>query len=193
MKFSLWPVLSSALALFLSACSNTGNVASGDHPTGTGPFDSNGNYREEWADDPSKWRRPGRAASSESYDTPVIAKKEQPPADSLPLASSTSARSKSESGSLKSIPERPTKVAVSKSQDIERSEKRSAATSKPKPTVAKTKPKPKASSLRYTVKKGDTLSTIASRNGTTVSAIKSANRISGSMIRDGQKLIIPKR
>jgi peptidoglycan endopeptidase LytF len=43
------------------------------------------------------------------------------------------------------------------------------------------------------VKKGDTLSTIASRNGTTVSAIKSANRISGTMIRDGQKLIIPKR
>jgi len=192
MKFSLWPVLSSVLALFLSACSNTSNVASGDHPTGTGPFDSNGNYREEWADDPSKWRRPGRAVSSE---TPLVAKNEQPPADSMPLASSTPARSKSESGSLKSIPERPTKVAVSKSQELEHSKKTSISSSKPKPSVerANSKTKPKASSSRYTVKKGDTLSTIASRNGTTVSAIKSANRISGSMIRDGQKLIIPKR
>lgn len=179
MKFSLWPVLSGALALFLSACSNTGNVASGDHPTGTGPFDANGNYREEWADDPSKWRRPGRAASSESDETPVIAKNEQPPADSMPLASSTA----------KPIPEQPTKVAVSKSEN------RNASSSQPKPSVAKakTKAKPKASASRYTVRKGDTLSTIASRNGTSVSAIKNANRISGTMIRDGQKLIIPKR
>jgi LysM repeat protein len=43
------------------------------------------------------------------------------------------------------------------------------------------------------VKKGDTLSGIASRHGTSVSAIKSANRISGTLIRDGQKLVIPKR
>ena len=179
MKFSLWPVLSGVLALFLSACSNTGNVTSGDHPTGTGPFDANGNYREEWADDPSKWRRPGRATSSESDETPVIAKNEQPPADSMPLASST----------VKPIPEQPTKVAVSKSEN------RNASSSQPKPTVAKakTKAKPKASASRYTVRKGDTLSTIASRNGTSVSAIKNANRISGTMIRDGQKLIIPKR
>lgn len=183
MKFPFWPILSGSLALFLSACSNTGSVASGEHPTGTGPFDANGNYREEWADDPSKWRRPGRAASSDSDETQVIAKNDQPPADSVPIAS----------GSIKPISEQPAKVSVSKSQDTEGSEKRNAATSKPKPSVAKTKPKAKASSSRYTVKKGDTLSAIASRNGTTVSAIKSANRISGTMIRDGQKLIIPKR
>lgn len=187
MKFSLWPLLTGALALLLSACSNTGDVASGDHPIGTGPFDSAGNYREEWADDPSKWRRPGRAASSSSDDTPVIAKNEQPPADSMPLASSAPARPKPETRSVK--------VAVSKSETSEQKKKSSATTSKPKPSVAKAKPKsqPKATSSRYTVKKGDTLSTIASRNGTTVSAIKSANRITGTMIRDGQKLIIPKR
>ena len=184
MKFSLWPLLPGALALLLSACSNTGDVASGDHPTGTGPFDSAGNYREEWADDPSKWRRPGRASSS-SDDTPVITKNEQPPADSTPLASSAPARPKPETRSVK--------VPVSKPETSEQTKKSSATTSKPKPSVAKAKPKPKVTSSRYTVKKGDTLSTIASRNGTTVSAIKSANRISGTMIRDGQKLIIPKR
>jgi peptidoglycan endopeptidase LytF len=125
----------------------------------------------------------------------VIAKNEQPPADSTPLASSAPARSKPETGTIKSIPEKPTKVAVSKSQESVRSENTRAKADKPKPSVAKTKPKakPKATSSRYTVKKGDTLSTIASRNGTTVSAIKSANRISGSMIRDGQTLVIPKR
>lgn len=193
MKFSLWPILPGALALCLSACSNTGGVASGDHPTGTGPFDSAGNYREEWADDPSKWRRPGRAASSSSDDAPAIAKNEQPPANSTPLASS--APSKPETGTIKSIPEKPTKIAVSKPQESARSEKTRANADKPKPSVAKTSPKakPKATSSRYTVKKGDTLSVIASRNGTTVSAIKSANSISGTMIRDGQKLIIPKR
>jgi LysM repeat protein len=195
MKFSLWPILPGALALFLSACSNTGGVASGDHPTGTGPFDSAGNYREEWADDPSKWRRPGRAASSSSDDAPVIAKNEQPPADSTPLASSAPAPSKPKTSTIKPIPEKPTKVAVSKPQESARAEKNRAKADKPKPSVAKTKPKakPKAASSRYTVKKGDTLSAIASRNGTTVSAIKSANRISGTMIRNGQTLVIPKR
>lgn len=180
MKFSLWPLLGGALALFLSACSNVGDVASSDHPTGTGPFDANGNYREEWADDPSKWRRPGRPAASDSDNLPVIAKNEQPPANSTPLASSSSSRTKPET--------KPLKVAVSKSAQPERA-KTIAAAPKPKPSVAK----PKPTSIRYTVKKGDTLSGIASRHGTSVSAIKSANRISGTLIRDGQKLVIPKR
>lgn len=185
MKFSLWPILPGALALLLSACSNTGDLASSDHPTGTGPFDSAGNYREEWADDPSKWRRPGRTASSDSDDTPVIAKNEQPPADSTPLASSAAARSKAETKSIK--------VAVSKSQESELAKKSSQTRETSTSSAAKAKPKPKAASSRYKVQKGDTLSTIASRNGTTVSAIKNANRISGTMIRDGQTLIIPKR
>jgi LysM repeat protein len=195
MKFSLWHVLSSALALFLVACSNTGNIASGDHPSGTGPFDSAGNYREDWADDPSKWRRPGRASSSESDETPIIAKNEQPPADSTPISSSPPTRSKPDTKSTKSIPDKSVKVAVSKSQESERSKKTDASDEKPKSSVAKTKPKakPKAASKRYTVKKGDTLSAIASRTGSSVSAIKSANGISGSMIRDGQSLVIPKR
>ena len=183
MKLSLWHILSCTLALFMVACSNMGDVASSDHPTGTGPFDANGNYREEWADDPSKWRRPGQASSD---DAAVVAKNEQPPADSTPLASSAPTRSKPETKSVK--------VAVSKTQEPERAKKTSPASETPKPSVViKTKPKPKAASTRYTVKKGDTLSGIASRHGTSVSAIKSANRISGTMIRDGQKLVIPKR
>lgn len=40
-----------ALALSVIGCGGY----SGTHPTGTGPFDSRGNYIESWADNPSKW------------------------------------------------------------------------------------------------------------------------------------------
>lgn len=43
----------------------------------------------------------------------------------------------------------------------------------------------------YTVRSGDSLSAIASRHGTTVSKLKSANRLTGNSIRSGQKLVIP--
>lgn len=43
----------------------------------------------------------------------------------------------------------------------------------------------------YIVKKGDTLSHIAARNGTTVSTLKQTNSLSGEMVRIGQKLQIP--
>jgi len=43
----------------------------------------------------------------------------------------------------------------------------------------------------YTVQKGDTLSGIASREGTTVSALRAVNNLSGDIIRIGQTLIIP--
>lgn len=106
---------------------------------GIGPFDSRGNYREDWADDPSKWRRP-----------------KNPP----PVASNTGSSSSSSSSS----------------------------TSRPAP-----KPKPKPQVTRHTVKRGDTLSHIARRYGSSVSAIRRANGISGSLIFPGQKLIVPRR
>lgn len=52
-----------------------------------------------------------------------------------------------------------------------------------KPTVSKKK--------KYTVKSGDTLSTIARKNHTTVAKIKQANHLKGDMIRTGQVLVIP--
>lgn len=51
---------------------------------------------------------------------------------------------------------------------------------------------PAASGGSYTVRAGDTLSAIAKANGTTVSALQSANSISNAnLIRVGQKLTIP--
>jgi LysM repeat protein len=43
----------------------------------------------------------------------------------------------------------------------------------------------------YTVQSGDTLSKIASKNGTTVAAIKSLNKLSATTLRAGQKLNLP--
>ena len=58
--------------------------------------------------------------------------------------------------------------------------------SKPKSPA---KPKPKGRS--YTVKKGDTLSAIASRNSTTVAKIKAANGMSSDFLSIGKVLRIP--
>jgi LysM repeat protein len=57
----------------------------------------------------------------------------------------------------------------------------------------RSKVKSKPTSTRYTVKKGDSLSAVASRTGTSVTALKKANGISGSTIRPGQSLRIPKK
>ncbi|MCB1069778.1 MAG: LysM peptidoglycan-binding domain-containing protein [Verrucomicrobia bacterium] len=43
----------------------------------------------------------------------------------------------------------------------------------------------------YTVKPGDTLTKIASSQGTTVSALRQANGLSGDLIKVGQKLVLP--
>lgn len=172
MKPLIWLSFSCAAALVFSSCANNGSTA-GNDPLGTGPFDSRGNYREDWADDPTKWRRPGSGRQTQADDVPVIAANERPPANATPLPPARSSSSKpAASGSSSASRPKP---------------------ATPKPVAAKPKPKPKPTSVTYTVKKGDTLSGIASRHGSTVAKIRSANGISGSMIHPGQRLRIPKR
>ncbi len=189
MKPVLWIPAFSAFVLALSSCGNSGD--SGTQQAGTGPFDRNGRYIEEWADNPSKWRKAGKAPSPhelKSDELPEIAANEQPPQNANPLA--PSAQSK------------PTPV-ISQTQVTSKPKPTATTTSttKPKPVAAKPKPKPKPvvkakpkpKSIRYVVKSGDSLSAIAARNGSSVSAIKSANGISGTLIRPGQSLTIPKK
>lgn len=167
MKPLIWLPLSCAAVLLFNSCANQGSTA-GDDPLGTGPFDAQGNYREEWADDPTKWRRPG-SRQTPPDDLPAVAANELPPANATPLPATGSSSPKPGSS-------------------------RPSTSSSPKPLVSsKPKPKPKPTAITYTVKKGDTLSGIASRYGSTVSKIRSANGISGSLIRPGQKLKLPKR
>jgi LysM repeat protein len=183
MKSVIWLPSSCALFLILTGCSNQSVPETGP---GTGPFDSAGNYIENWADDPSKWRKPGSRTPAPADDLPVITKNEQPPANANPLGPQVVANKpapKIESTPRETVRTESPKPVVTKP--------------KPKPVVVKTKPKPKPKpkpkTTRYVVKKGDSLSTIAARNGSSVSAIQRANGISGTLIRPGQSLVVPKR
>ena len=131
--------------------------------SGTGPFDDRGNYIEEWADNPSKWN--GRSVPKPTTNT-------QP----SEVASNTS-----------TPPVVQAKPTQSSSTTV------SNPTPKPKPVVKpKPKPKPKPTSTYHTVRKGDTLYGLAKKYGTSVGVIQRANGISGSTIRIGQKLKIPR-
>lgn len=77
-----WLLPAASAALLLGSCANQDGFASND-PYGTGPFDADGNYREDWADDPTKWRRPG--SRSGSRQEPLFAANDQPPANATPL------------------------------------------------------------------------------------------------------------
>lgn len=179
MKPVVWLPSICALFLILTGCTNQDPTAQSD-PNGTGPFDKYGNYREDWVADPSKWTRPGkRHQNTPTEDIPAIAKNEEPPPNANPLAPAQPSVTKPKVQSTPRETVKPTVVA---------------AKPKPKPTVsAKPKPKPKPKTTRYVVKSGDSLSRIASRYGSSVSAIQKANGISGSLIRPGQSLVIPKR
>ncbi|MGF1453296.1 MAG: LysM peptidoglycan-binding domain-containing protein [Opitutales bacterium] len=59
------------------------------------------------------------------------------------------------------------------------------------PSSTSTAPTTTAADGTYTVQPGDTLSRIASRQGTTISALRRANNLSGDLIRVGQVLTIP--
>lgn len=203
MKPVLWIFASCAIALTFSSCGNSRNGGSLGNPQAvTGPYDKYGNYIEAWADDPSKWRKSGSSPHEmKSDELPQIAMNDQPPQDAVPLppisSSSTTAISHTTVTSKPKPPTaKPREVAIQtkpkpKTTTI-------TTTAKPKPaTITKVKPKPKPAakpkSTRYVVKKGDTLSAISRKTGASVSAIKSANGISGSLIRPGQSLTIPKK
>jgi LysM repeat protein len=190
MKLVLWTFASCAFILTLSSCGNSGG--GGSQQAGTGPFDRQGRYIEEWADNPSKWRKPGNSPSPHelrSDDLPEIAQNEQPPQNANPLAPSKPAPVISKPTVTAKPTDKPVVIASVPS------------TAPPKPVAAKPKPKakpvvkakPKPKSVTYVVKSGDSLSVIAGRTGSSINAIKSANGISGTLIRPGQVLKIPKK
>ncbi len=214
MKPVLWISAGCALALTFSSCGNSGTGGGSGPQAVTGPFDSAGRYHEEWADDPSKWRKSGGTSSphdTKSDHLPEIAANDQPPQNSNPLPPANVSRpppviSHTEVISKPKHPvEKPEPVVVKSKHPVEKSEpvvvksKRHVEKTEPEPAVksksksvaSKEKTKPKSS--HYVVKAGDSLSAIASRTGSSVSAIQRENGISGTLIRPGQSLTIPKK
>ena len=164
MRFSARTLAPLLLVPLFTQCGSPG-VRSAPKPGAvTGPFDSRGNYIEEWVDQPDKWFKPSTpSGNQDEKPKPIFAKKETPP------------------------PEKPPEIAVVEPRP-------EAAPPKPEPVAAKPKPKPKPKPkvVKYTVKKGDSLSKIASRHGVSLSALRRANGISGDLIRPGQSLTIPR-
>jgi len=175
-----------ALVIALPSCgvdgTGSGSSLLANHPTGTGPFDSRGNYVEDWADNPANWSRPTTVASNTPRtpaarpnlpaEVPVVARHEQPPMNAVPIVASAPP------------PPRPPAPATASRTTA------AAPKPKPKPAVASA-PKPPAPT-RYTIRKGDTLSGIAARHKTTVAALQRANNIKGSLIHPGKVLVIPR-
>jgi LysM repeat protein len=220
MRFSGPVALSSILiSVLFSSCGNQGNpTAGGKHPRGTGPYDANGNYVEAWADNPSKWGKP-RSSPVYSDDTPMIAANEQPPDDAIPLSSggATFVNNTTRSSREVNVTTRTRESAATAGRNADR---RVASAPKPKPAVRATadtrkapaskaiasntkKPKPTERSAgksksktqaptRYVIKKGDSLSKIAARHKTTVTALQRANGIKGTLIHPGKTLVIPR-
>lgn len=187
MNTAIWISASCGLAFVLSGCGNGGGGSrAGTQQPGIGPFDSQGRYREEWADNPSQWRKPDSPAPriDKTDSLPALAQNDQPPMNSIPLPPTQTGRTTPTIIETKTASRPVTKTTT---RTVVKATPKVVA--KPKPKVV-AKPKPKAT--RYLVKKGDTLSAIASRNGSSVSAIQRANGISGWMIRPGQALTIPK-
>lgn len=198
MKFVFHALSLLAVTLALTSCPQSGGGSTG----AVGPYDRNGNYVEAWADDPSKWHHPPRDVGGSS----AVAANDLPPPDITPLpsgepkiilptskptttvASNPPTRPKTGSGGATTsrTTSRPTATA-------------SRTTTKPRTTVARTttkskpKPKPAPATVRHTVKKGETLSHLAAKYGTSVSAIQRANKLSGTMIREGKPLTIPRK
>lgn len=192
MRPILWLPFSCAVILTLSGCANMGGSAGGS-PSGTGPFDSQGNYHEEWANDPSKWRKPGSHSqpAPPSDELPVVAKNEQPPLNASPFAAPEPATPKT-SASRKSATPRTTARHTAEAKTVTSKPKATASKSPPRKTTSKTAAKAPAKGSRYTVKKGDTLYTIAEHRNTTAAAIRKANGLSGSTPKPGKTLVIPK-
>lgn len=176
-------VASLALVVIVSSCTNSGISSTASYNPGYGPFDRNGNYVEAWADKPAKkhwWsRKPAAPKPAEpKKEPPRIASNTRP---STPASSSYTPITDAGRTTTVSRPPAPRPAPATTYTPPK---------PKPKPKPAPVKVKPK--SITHTVKAGDTLYGLGRRYGTSVSAIQRANGISGSTIRIGQKLKIPR-
>ncbi|MFY7818273.1 MAG: LysM peptidoglycan-binding domain-containing protein [Akkermansiaceae bacterium] len=180
-----------ALSTVINSCTSGGG---GLTDTGYGPFDSRGNYVEAWADNPSKWRRAfSKDSAMQGDDAALLAANDSPPSDVSPITASTSGQSTSVTN------QKPTtssgsgskpRVAVTSSSGSK--PKTSATVASKSGTSSKTVAS-KPTSTRILVKKGDTLSALAMRYGSSVSAIQRANGMRDTKLSIGRALVIPRR
>jgi LysM repeat protein len=185
----LWIVTNAAcagVALMLNSCGLGG--AGGMADTGYGPFDSRGNYVEDWADTPEKWSRRSSYASQNAVadlepELAMSSPAQAPPSNLSPIASAPSRQ-----------------VEVARLNRTSTKPKTSATTTTRKPTAkpkvaTASRPKPtpvKPNATRVVIKRGDTLSSLAARHRSSVRAIQRANGMRDTKLVAGKTLLIPR-
>jgi len=179
-----------ALPCFLTSCGSSGgsyvseNRSNRGYNPGVGPFDSNGNYVERWADD----KRKGRWWRKSSTTPSAVAKTKTPDVPPPVIASNITPRQPSS----QAVTPRPRPPVGGSATPSPRPKPTVAAKPKPKPKpVARTKPKSRAP-ITHTIKKGDTLYSLSRKYGASVTAIQRANGLKGTSISIGRKLLIPR-
>lgn len=161
-------------AIVLSNCGTSGKTTievkkTSGYQANHGPFDSNGNYVESWADNP-----PRRV-----YVTGYSKK-----------STSTAKKKTTYTPPQKKTYTPPKKTYTPPKKTYTPPKKKPYTPPKKKPTKVTPKSKPP---VTHIVKKGDTLYGLSRRYGSSVSAIQKANKLSGTNIRLGQRLIIPRK
>lgn len=166
-------LLLSATCVALASCENMKKSGGGVEDPYASNYGNDGHYNPYPGQ--SGYAKP---STTPSYQTPPAQLDPEPVPD--PYAFNAAKKSPSSSGSSSS-----SKSTTKKSTASGTSSKKPSSSSK---STAKKKA---SGGSRYTVTKGDTLYGIARKKGTTVAKIKSANGLSGDIIRPGQSLKIP--
>ncbi len=204
----------------LISCSGSGSGSSGGNSIHVakisgfnpnhGPFDSKGNYREEWANNPPKriFVSEGKLASIQkdepdipataSYTAPIPRPAYPTSTYSKPTTSTytkpTSTYKKPTTTSSYKKPTSTYKKPTTTTKKTTSSYKKPSTTYKkptPKPVVTKVVPKQKPPILHKVVK-GDTLYSLSQKYKSGVKTIQIANHLKGNTINIGQTLKIPR-
>lgn len=196
-------ILCLATAILMGSCSDKRTP---DYNPDIGPFDEDGNYIEAWADNPPRRKpnsykkpAPENKASEETEKSGGFfaglfgsKKKEDPKV----------VRSETPKRRLYDPPKETPERRLYDPPKEPRPAPKVASTPKPKPKPPAVKPKPKPtpkpvkvtpSYRNHTVAKGDTLYGLSRKYGVSVSAIQKANGLSGTNIRQGATLKIPRK
>ncbi|KAB2642539.1 MAG: LysM peptidoglycan-binding domain-containing protein [Verrucomicrobia bacterium] len=153
---------------------NSVPLATGDSPTSRSKSLRNGS---------DSTRQLGRNSTSKTKADPekTVKKSSKSKVDSEPTAKKSS-KSKVDSEST-----------VKKSGKAKTEAEPTAKKSTKSKSVASSSSKTKSPSIHHTVKRGESLYTIADKYNSSVAALKAANGLSSSTVRDGKTLVIPAR
>ena len=183
----------------LVSCGSTGgggyiseNQSIRGYNPGVGPFDSNGNYVERWANDKSKgkWWRKSSFTGSDRIASRKKIKIKKPKPSSIAYSPPVRPPSKLATTTAKTPYTTPPPYKPKVTQLPKPTPKPTATKPKPiKPTI-KTTPKYKTP-IRYTVKKGDTLWSISKKFNSSITTIQSANGLIDTSLRAGAVILIP--